>query len=616
MSADNLAEILAEIKPMSQDIQTFKQEQSENESGEKSVFQLLKEEEGDAEETFADIDSVLEAYGTSEEEVLNAAFGSEFEASRLLASVLGGHFCKNLSTGEWMKFNGVAWKKDLKNEHVEYIDETVKGTVVRLAYKKSSSKSSESATTKFLGILQRTLSSSKSVNMLSELACTGSDGLGVPGEHFDSQLRYIGSPNGTIDLKTGSFIPGNPNLYITRSLGFSYNLLAKKPTKFLAFLDSVFRGFIPFPEAPTLPAMPIYEESTEDFLLGTEVDDKNKWIAECARLHGEYDQACADYQDRVAQYAVDCEQSVLEVISFIQRLFGYILTGKGNEHIFIVLYGAEGRNGKGVLVRTLMAVLGDYGGEVRPELLVRTGARSSSSPTPDILDLMGKRFVVASETNQGEFFDTSVVKRLTGGDTIVGRALYGKHEVRFCPSHTIGLQTNFPPNAPAEDKAFWARLVMLNFNRVFVETPDPTNPLQAQINRDLELELLEEGESILKWLIDGVFLYAKDGLNPPECVLNARVDYKERTDLCGDFLDECCVHKLGNRIQCSDFTLVFNKWCTENGYKGMNRASISERLERRGVKKIKSSNTYYDNLDWSPGGLDIKTRALNKAGSF
>ncbi|NCC10901.1 MAG: hypothetical protein EOM31_10450 [Bacteroidia bacterium] len=614
MSADNLAEILADIEPISQDIQSSNQDQSGNATGNKSVFQLLKDEEEDA--TFADIDSILEAYGTSEEEVLNAAFGSEFEVSRLLVSVLGGLFCKNLSTGEWMKFNGVAWVKDLRSEMVEYVDKIVKAKVVRLVYAKFASKDPKSSVAKALHKLRITLSSARSVNSLRELTCTGSDGLGVPGEHFDSQLRYIGAPNGTIDLETGSIIPGDPNLYITRSLGFSYNPLAPKPIKFLTFLNTIscYTAAVALPEAPQPPIMPNEPYTDEEFVIGDEREKKVEWVAECERLKGEYEQACANYQNRLAQYEVECSQSVLEVISFIQRLFGYILTGTGSEHIFVVFHGAEGRNGKGVLVRILMKVLGNYGGEVRPELLVRTGVRNSSSPTPDILDLMGKRFVVASETNQGEFFDTSVVKRLTGGDTVVGRALYGKHEVRFCPSHTIGLQTNFTPNAPAEDTAFWARLVMIKFNRVFVETPDPTNIFHAKINKNLESELLEEGESILKWLIDGVSLYAKDGLNPPQCILDSRLDYKERTDLIGDFLEECCVKNSTMRIKCSEIPMVVNKWCSENGYKTMNKQTIRERLERRGIKRIKSSDYYYDNLDWSPDGLDIKMRALNKAG--
>jgi putative DNA primase/helicase len=145
----------------------------------------------------------------------------------------------------------------------------------------------------------------------------------------------------------------------------------------------------------------------------------------------------------------------------------------------------------------MMKMLGEYGGEVQPEILLRNSPRASSGASPDILDLQGKRFVVASETNQGEVFNTGVVKRLTGGDTLIGRAVYGKDMIRFSPSHTICLQTNYAPNATAEDSAFWTRVMMLNFKRVFVDNPDPKNPLQLPKNPNIE-EDFSKKESLYK----------------------------------------------------------------------------------------------------------------------
>jgi putative DNA primase/helicase len=48
-----------------------------------------------------------------------------------------------------------------------------------------------------------------------------------------------------------------------------------------------------------------------------------------------------------------------ELISFLQRLLGYSLTGHGYEHVFAFFYGT-GANGKGTFIRTISTILNDY----------------------------------------------------------------------------------------------------------------------------------------------------------------------------------------------------------------------------------------------------------------
>ena len=48
-----------------------------------------------------------------------------------------------------------------------------------------------------------------------------------------------------------------------------------------------------------------------------------------------------------------------ELIDFLQRFFGYCMTGQTKEHVLVFLYGT-GANGKGVFVNTVSGILGDY----------------------------------------------------------------------------------------------------------------------------------------------------------------------------------------------------------------------------------------------------------------
>lgn len=59
----------------------------------------------------------------------------------------------------------------------------------------------------------------------------------------------------------------------------------------------------------------------------------------------------------------------VELIAYVQRLFGYGITGLATEHILPVLHG-DGRNGKGTLVETLRYVLGPLAQPIQSEMLL------------------------------------------------------------------------------------------------------------------------------------------------------------------------------------------------------------------------------------------------------
>lgn len=64
-----------------------------------------------------------------------------------------------------------------------------------------------------------------------------------------------------------------------------------------------------------------------------------------------------------------------EMAAFLQRVFGYGVTGLAREHIFLVLFG-RGRNGKGIMTEVIQTVLGEQNattalaGPVQSEMLL------------------------------------------------------------------------------------------------------------------------------------------------------------------------------------------------------------------------------------------------------
>lgn len=81
-----------------------------------------------------------------------------------------------------------------------------------------------------------------------------------------------------------------------------------------------------------------------------------------------------------------------DVLPFLKRALGYSLTGSTSEECFFVLYGT-GRNGKGTLVKTIAALLGDYAGTADFSTFIQR--RDDGSPREDIAAMPGKYFIAA-----------------------------------------------------------------------------------------------------------------------------------------------------------------------------------------------------------------------------
>jgi putative DNA primase/helicase len=191
------------------------------------------------------------------------------------------------------------------------------------------------------------------------------------------------------------------------------------------------------------------------------------------------------------------------LIAFLQRLLGYAITGATTEHIFPILYGEEGRNGKDTLLSTLESVLGPLVGAVSNDVFIASDRlRSGGAATPHLCDLQGKWLVWGSETKQGDKLTIAQIKLLTGGGAISTRQLHGK-QYTFTPTHKLLLMTNYKPHADARDKAFWSRACLIEFGIRFVDQPQAPNERRA--DHDVKAVLKAELSGILPGLFAGAW---------------------------------------------------------------------------------------------------------------
>jgi putative DNA primase/helicase len=283
-----------------------------------------------------------------------------------------------------------------------------------------------------------------------------------------------------------------------------------------------------------------------------------------------------------------------EMMDFIQRLFGYSITGLTTEHIMPVFFG-KGRNGKSMLVETLRYVMGSMASPIRSEMLLdQSFNKSSSGPTPDIMSLKGLRVEFASETDEGRRLSTAQVKTLTGGDTMVGRNPHDRYETRFNPSHTLFLLTNNKPQVPADDFAIWKRLILIPFGISFVI--EPYFPDERKIDKFLGEKLKEEASGILAWLVRGCLAWQERGLDVPALVSESTGDYRRGEDMIMDFIDECCVIDKGYEVRASDIYDAFKPWFERNiSKKGMSQKRFGTLLSKK-FEKVKDGVYFYRGL--------------------
>lgn len=260
-----------------------------------------------------------------------------------------------------------------------------------------------------------------------------------------------------------------------------------------------------------------------------------------------------------------------EKAKFLQKVMGYSLCGEANQECLYILYGATTRNGKGTLVESILNVLGDYGRTVRPETLA-TSNRGASSHSEDIARLNGVRFASISEPPKSMQFNASLVKSLTGGDTINARFL-NENSFDFKPQMKIYINTNYLPSV--NDKTLFSsnRVVVIPFDRHF-ELHEQDKTLKSYFKTD---ELMS---AILCWLVCGYYMGMVQGFEQPESVKNAIMSYENKSNPIYIFLNEVLIKDKSGKTPVAEAHRQYTNWAKISGYEPLSQIEFGRRLNK------------------------------------
>lgn len=264
-----------------------------------------------------------------------------------------------------------------------------------------------------------------------------------------------------------------------------------------------------------------------------------------------------------------------EMRRFLQRWFGLCMTALTGEQKLVFLYGA-GANGKSVLVDLMARILGDYGATAKIESLIGRNRRSGGDATPDLIPLVGARFVRASEPEEGERLQEAKIKELTGGEPMLARGLNADF-FEFLPLFKLTISGNHKPDIRGTDDGIWRRLLLVPFD---VQIP------KAERDPDLVRKLYEERDGILNWLVEGLLDYLENGLDEPEAVMAATQEYRDESDPVGTMLAECAVVSGSETdfMTAKDLIEAFNFWLEERGETRWGNRTVSLRLKEKANK--------------------------------
>lgn len=249
-------------------------------------------------------------------------------------------------------------------------------------------------------------------------------------------------------------------------------------------------------------------------------------------------------------------------------------------------------NGKSKLIELLELTFGEYCDSISPQMFTRPRP-PAQSPDPGLLDLINRRFIIASEPEKGETLNTSFLKFLTGRDGMKLRECHSNTMRKFRPNFVPFLVCNDIPDTNGSiDNAFATRLRCVNFPTEFKD--NPTEKHHKKLKRGIHNHFKYWKNDFFLLLVE----YYKKNPKNEEIVVPANIKkwtdmYKEDVDIYLQFMNECLT-KTNNdddRIFITDLYVNFKCWLkvSNPNEKIQSKKDFTKNIRRLGVnvKKIR-----------------------------
>jgi putative DNA primase/helicase len=210
--------------------------------------------------------------------------------------------------------------------------------------------------------------------------------------------------------------------------------------------------------------------------------------------------------------------------------------------------------------------------------------QESNNTQADLADLRGARFVMTSETEQGQRLSEGKLKRITQGMGRIKATRKYENPAEFDESHKLWIDANHLPQVRGTDNAIWNRLHPVPF--------DITIPRTEQ-DRELPAKLAAEAQGILAWAVDGAALWYQDRLGKPADVEHAGQAWRADSDQIGRFIEEACIIGDYAQVKARDLYTKYKRWAEDAGEEPATERVFGERIAEKHTRKREASGNVY-----------------------
>jgi len=341
----------------------------------------------------------------------------------------------------------------------------------------------------------------------------------APMADFDQKPYLLNVANGTLDLRTGTLGPHQPDDLLTKIVPIAYDALSAAP-----MFDRFLREVLPDPD----------------------------------------------------------------VREFLKRFVGYAALGLPRDRVMAICVG-DGRNGKSLLLKIVVKVMGEYGWNASPSIL--TANRGERHPT-EIADLSGKRIVVASEVSADTRFDVAALKRITGGDVLTARRMR-EDFWNFDPTHVVMMAVNHLPTVDDTTDSTWDRLRVIPF-KVRIMSADearlcPPPPGVPVEDPGLYEKLVGELPGILNWVVEGAREYLASGLTCPDAVKLAGTEYRAGSNPLREFVEERCELGPGYSVSKASMSAAYHLYVGMTGVEAISAEKFGRWMKAFGCSEKRTN---------------------------
>lgn len=305
-----------------------------------------------------------------------------------------------------------------------------------------------------------------------------------------------------------------------------------------------------------------------DLFTGVVTDpDPDDYLTQVAAVSYDPEATCPIWEKTVTEIFADKP----EVVPYIQRVLGYMLTGLTSEHVMWFWFG-NGANGKSTIINVFTHMLGEMGASTPFTMF---DSRSENERGDDLASLRGKRFVAATEGEQSRRIAEAKIKSVVSDDKIRCRHMYGSW-FEYKPAWKLVLATNHLPEIKGTDQGIWRRIHLLEFSQEFEG---------ERRDRGLEAKLRKEMSGILNWCLVGLKDYLeRGGLDAPSVVLRSTEEMREENDMIKQWFEMRVSTAPGEKMGKDEAFLDYRATCRDAGEYWISKPTWARRLKKLGIE--------------------------------